>query len=92
MGAVLRGSIRYGQGEAMTTDELVAMNNWKVYMKVVHNESRKEVLRSTYETLSLILPDPINRSTLAIQLFQFKQKEWRMWAEWKQQDLKGLFQ
>lgn len=76
----------------MTQDEKTARHNWAAYMAVVHNQRNKDVLRSTYDTLSLMLPDPINRSTLAIQLFHFNQKEWRLWAEWKQQDLKGLFE
>jgi hypothetical protein len=73
------------------TDETIARRNWAKYMKAVHSETRKDVLRSTYETLSAMLPDPIQRSTASIWLFAYKQKDWRTWAELKQQDNKGLY-
>jgi hypothetical protein len=74
----------------MTTDELVAMNNWKAYMAHIHKEVRKDVLRSTYNTLCTILPDPIERSILAVNMKSYEIKEWREMAEFRQQAIKGL--
>jgi hypothetical protein len=74
----------------MKTDELVAMNNWKAYMIRIHKELRKDVLRATYETLCAILPDPIERSVLSVNMTLWEVKEWREMAELRQQEIKGL--
>ena len=73
-----------------TVDERVAENNWKVYMGIVHGEMRNSVLRETYSTLCAILPDPLDRSTLATLMVANGVEDWRVMAQFKQEENKGF--